>query len=397
MDPNDLIGPGGYGDAHFLKPGLTMPYTIRFENQADTEGAPAQVVIITEQLDANLDWNTFQLGEFGFGGQTFDVPAGLTYSSTRLDLTRTDGVYLDVVADFDVATGLSTWTFTSLDPMTLDVPWDPLEGFLPPNNTPPEGEGFVSYTVQSRPALVTGDLINAQARITFDMNPPMDTPLFINTIDAGPPTSSVGPLPPPTFKPTFVVSWSGSDDPGSSGIASSDVYVSTDDGPFVAWLTGTTATSASFHGVPGHRYGFYSVATDNVGNQEAPPDGAQAVTLVGPIVVGPPQPLSPVSSVKGVPIPAFGPPSLLAGSDGINPEMAGTAAPTGGPAKVPAAADAPALAALGTAVQPPAPVPRPAESLLDSAALSRDTVTAFMPEELPTLVAVPREWTSPGP
>src|SRR5262249_34030405 len=49
-------------------------------------------------------------------------------------------------------------------------------------------------------------------------------------------------------------------------------------GPFVVWLTGTIQTSATYTGVVGHTYGFYSVATDNVGNREATPSAAQATT-----------------------------------------------------------------------------------------------------------------------
>ena len=74
------------------------------------------------------------------------------------------------------------------------------------------------------------------------------------------------------------MSWSGSDDPGGSGIAKFDIFVSTDGGPFVPFLQGTTATSATFHGAVGHTYGFYSVATDNVGHVQVTPTAAQATT-----------------------------------------------------------------------------------------------------------------------
>lgn len=94
--------------------------------------------------------------------------------------------------------------------------------------------------------------------------------------------SSVNPL--PATEPTcaFNVSWSGSDDAGGSGVATYNVYVSDDDGPFTLWQTATTQTSASYTGQPGHTYGFCSVATDNVGNVQATPTAAQATTLVQP-------------------------------------------------------------------------------------------------------------------
>ncbi len=103
-DPNDISGPAGYGIANFVTPTGTFPYEIDFENEP-TADAPAQVVTVTEQLDANLDWSTFELGDFGFGGQTFTVPAGLDFYQTRIDASATVGVYVDVAADFDALTG----------------------------------------------------------------------------------------------------------------------------------------------------------------------------------------------------------------------------------------------------------------------------------------------------
>ena len=80
---------------------------------------------------------------------------------------------------------------------------------------------------------------------------------------------------------SFTVSWSGQhDDTGGSGIASYNVYVSDNGGSFQPWLTGTTDTSATYTGQSGHTYGFYSVATDNVGHQETKSAVAETTTLV---------------------------------------------------------------------------------------------------------------------
>ena len=76
------------------------------------------------------------------------------------------------------------------------------------------------------------------------------------------------------------MSWSGSDDPGGSGIASYTIYVSTDGGAFTPWLQGTTLTQADYPGLSGDTYAFYSVATDNVGNVQPTPTAAQATTTV---------------------------------------------------------------------------------------------------------------------
>lgn len=63
---NDIIGPAGYGDAHFIHPDLTLQYIIRFENDANAT-APAQRVFIQYQLDDDLDPRTFRVGSLGFG------------------------------------------------------------------------------------------------------------------------------------------------------------------------------------------------------------------------------------------------------------------------------------------------------------------------------------------
>ena len=110
------------------------------------------------------------------------------------------------------------------------------------------------------------------------------------------PTSSVNALPATETSATFTVSWSGQDYPGGSGIASYSVYVSDDGGPFTAWQQSTTATMATFSGINGYSYGFYSVATDDAGNVQPTPTTAQATTTVQP------QPAdTPTSSVARLP------------------------------------------------------------------------------------------------
>ena len=102
------------------------------------------------------------------------------------------------------------------------------------------------------------------------------------TTIAGLPTSAVSSLPATTTTPSFTVSWSGTPGPGATSIASYTIYDSEDGGPFTAFLTDTTSTSTTFTGALGHTYGFYSVATDNLGDVQPTPTGAQATTqLVG--------------------------------------------------------------------------------------------------------------------
>ena len=278
-DPNDIEGPQGFGSQGFVQPGDIFPYLIEFTNDP-TATARAQTVTITEQLSVNLDWNTFRLGDIGFGSTVIQVPQGLTTYSTQLDETATLGVLVDVTAGINLKTGLVTWTFTSLDATTLDVPANPLAGFLPPDQNPPEGEGFVSYTVQLGANDTTGTIVNAKATVVFDTNAPINTPEFTNTLAASPPTSSINALPAATTSTSFTVSWSGSDGAGP-GIASYDVFVSEDGGAFQPLEINTSSTSTPLTGQFGHTYNFFSVATDGLGlAQSAPASGQASITLV---------------------------------------------------------------------------------------------------------------------
>jgi len=278
-DPNALIGPDGYGVEGFIQPTGSWSYTVDFENDGT---AAAQDVTVTQQLDPSLDWSTFQLGSFGFGAVDVTVPAGLTQYQTTIAYENVDNSPLNVVVslDFNVQTGVLTGTFTSLDPTTGQAPTGVYDGFLPPDNASGVGEGFIQYTVQPQAALPTATPINQQASVVFDINAPLATNIALNTIDAGPVNSSVTALPATETATSFLIQWSGQDAAGGSGIAYYSVYVSDDGGSYTQFQTNTTATSATFTGQIGHTYGFYSVATDNVGNVQPTPLVAQATTTV---------------------------------------------------------------------------------------------------------------------
>ncbi len=109
---------------------------------------------------------------------------------------------------------------------------------------------------------------------------------------AAPPTSSMNSLPATTTAQSFTVSWSGFPGQGAKSIASYEIFVSDDGGPYSPFLTSITETSATFTGVFGNTYGFYSVATDNFGTVQPAPSAAQATTYLA---------APPVSSVKPLP------------------------------------------------------------------------------------------------
>ena len=162
-----------------------MPYTIEFENDGSVA---AQQVIVTEQLDANLDWSTFQLGSFGFGPESITVPPGVTQYQTTVSYRNADGTSLNVLVslNFNVGTGLLTATYSSLDPISGQTPVGATDGFLPPDDASHLGEGFVQYTIKAKAGLATGAKINQQASVIFDTNAALGTVVVTNTIDVAP-------------------------------------------------------------------------------------------------------------------------------------------------------------------------------------------------------------------
>lgn len=280
IDPNDMIGPPGFGDEKWIAKNATLPYTIRFENDSTQATAPAQVVTIAQQLDTTLDARTFRLGRFGFGNFIFEVPENRSFYSQRLNVRDSLALFVDVNAGIDVTTNTAFWIFKSVDPATGELPTNPLSGFLLVNDAAGRGQGFVSYTIRPKSTVRTRDVVNAEAGIIFDNNEPIDTPPIFNTIDAGPPASRVFPLPDRIDTTAFVVSWSGQDDPNGSGLRNFELYVAKDEESFDLHQSGLQDTSLVFIGEFGHTYHFFTVATDNAGNVEPMKSEAEAtITL----------------------------------------------------------------------------------------------------------------------
>ncbi len=211
----------------------------------------------------------------------FPCPPGYRVTRLRVTYVQPDTgktILVDVSAALDLGTRTLTWTFNTLDPSTLDIPSDPLAGFLPPDDASGRGEGFIGYTVDTAAATPSGTAINAVASIVFDTNAAISTPVWTNTIDSGNPTSAVTALAANQASNAIPLSWSGQDEAGGSGIASYTIFVSTDGGPFTPFLQNTTATSAFYFSQPGHTYAFNSIATDAAGNSQISPTAPQAQT-----------------------------------------------------------------------------------------------------------------------
>lgn len=279
FDPNEKVGPTGEGAARYITAGQPLKYGVYFENLAAAT-APAQTVIVTDQLDpVSMDLTTLSLGPMSFGSSVLVTPpAGLQSYTETVDLRPANNLLVRIEASLNPSTAVLTWRFTSLDPITGLPTTDPDAGFLPPNVSAPQGQGGVFFTVASRSGLPDGTIIGNHASIVFDTNAPIVTNTWTNTIDNTPPTSTVTALSATQATTSFPVQWSGSDT--TSGVERYAIYVSENAGPFYVWLPSTTSTQVTFTGDVGKTYAFYSVAEDGAANAELEPSGADTTTTV---------------------------------------------------------------------------------------------------------------------
>ncbi len=292
IDPNRKIGPRGVGNAGYIKGSGLLPYRVDFENES-TASAPAQQVAIWDQLSTNLDWVAFELSEIGFGDQLIVPPPGSSYFQTNIPAVCCGSNLLVVIeAGIRASSGQVYANFYSIDPAT-GLPPDVTAGFLCPEDGSGRGQGHVSYLIRAREGLPTGTQIRNVARISFDNQPwiatnqrdphnagagPDPTKECLNTIDGTPPESWVLPLPAEVGR-TFQVQWTGTDEALGSGIASYDVYVSTNGASYARWIENTADTNAYFQGLLGQNYWFYTLATDLAGNAQEVPHDIRRTTI----------------------------------------------------------------------------------------------------------------------
>ncbi|XP_048590560.1 uncharacterized protein LOC116611783 isoform X3 [Nematostella vectensis] len=132
-DPNDIIGPAGIGDAHYIRGDLVLDYKIRYENHPNAS-APAQRVLVRHKLDSNLDPRTFTVGSFGFGNFTKEVKTRSPVLQDLLDYQPAHAMFVRITAGIDIVSNEVTWELETIDSKTGVAPEDPRKGFLPPNN-----------------------------------------------------------------------------------------------------------------------------------------------------------------------------------------------------------------------------------------------------------------------
>lgn len=290
-DPNEKIGVTGVGPENYIRPGAPIVYTVRFENNPTAE-TPAQQVDVVDPLSESLDWATFEVLGAGFGDQfmALDTPGSRLDRTLSLD-TQDDAFDVEVHLSID-ASGLVTGQFLSIDP-EWDVPPAVDLGFLPPEDGTGRGQGFVTFSVDSRADLASGTQIRNVAEIRFDrlasiftnQVDPHDASMGTNpekeslaTIDADPPLSTIT-AEGSEGTQSLSLAWSAMD--SHSGVEEVEIYARAMGESWHLLTTGVAANTTNFECMQGQQYEFYSVATDRVGNIEPHPLAPQAVATCG--------------------------------------------------------------------------------------------------------------------
>ena len=261
IDPNELVGPNGVGPQHYISGEQPLQYRVFFENTPSAT-APAQRIEITDQLDTSkFDPASVLFSSFRFGHQSLVLPYPEAEVDETIDLQPAEDLRAHVTASVTTG-GKIQIVLQAIDPNTLEPPSDPSVGLLPPNASPPEGEGSVDFAVAPRD-LASGTTLSNQASIIFDDNAPITTNAWANTLDKAAPTPNVSatsgkaPL-------EAEVSWEGADD--ASGIDLWKIEVSKNGGPFEFWRSAPEAGSDAYVAPAAGSYSFRATAYDNAGN-----------------------------------------------------------------------------------------------------------------------------------
>ncbi|HWR33983.1 MAG TPA: T9SS type A sorting domain-containing protein, partial [Chitinophagaceae bacterium] len=262
-DPNEIYGPEGYGPQRYITTQGKVGYTVSYENVASAS-ASAQRVYVLDTLDkTKFDLSDFELATFTISDSVYFIPPSLKEYTQSVKIKQFNNV--DVLANIklDTATGILSCTYLSIDPVTRElIDTASLLGFLPPNTSPPRGQGSISYSVKIKNSLPSGTTVPNRAGIVFDKNNSIITNTWINTIDKTSPVIS-GLITTLVNDTTVRLNFNSSDQ--HSGVNGHKVFMSVNSGTFTQ-ICYAGKDSLIFIGMPDSSYTFYAIPIDNVGN-----------------------------------------------------------------------------------------------------------------------------------
>lgn len=267
LDPNDIYGYRTESGSTFMKEELLdLNYTIEFENDPEFATASAHTVVVTDTLDKELfDLTSFVPTQLKIGERRVELDGTPNFVKT-IDVRPEINAIAQVEGSYDKTKGIARWTFTSLDPMTMEPTDNVMSGFLPINDDRGSGIGEVSFNISLKRAEPDGTSIPNKACIVFDANDPIMTPVWTNVVDAVAPTSHIAGG---VMKNDSIVTLhlQGSDE--RSGVWRYDVYQQLNsDGAWNKIVEHVSDTLIDVRYYDGIDQGFYVCATDSAGNLE---------------------------------------------------------------------------------------------------------------------------------
>lgn len=267
FDPNEIIGYTAESGSTFMSDTIqTVNYRIEFENDTTFATASAHTVVVKDTLDGKyFNLNSYVPRSVKIGEKTEYLDGSPSFVKT-IDMRPDIYAIAQVEGKYNAQKGILTWTFTSLDPMTMEPTEDVMQGFLPVNYDGTSGMGEVSFDIGLKKRFADGTAIPNRASIVFDTNEAIMTPTWTNIVDAVAPTSNITAI--DVENDTIMtLHWTGEDN--RSGIWHYSVYTQAgEEAPW--WLVGENVTEETFTytGFKGIDYGFCVVATDSAGNVE---------------------------------------------------------------------------------------------------------------------------------
>lgn len=267
LDPNEIYGYTSESDSKFITDSIqALNYTIEFENDTAFATSSAHVVVVTDTLDGRyFDLKSFKPTAIKIGDKTVELDGTQNFVKT-IDVRPAINAIAQIEGRYDAKKGIATWTFTSLDPMTMEPTDDVMQGFLPINYDGTSGMGQVMFDINLKQKFDNGTEIPNRAGIVFDSNDVIMTPTWVNTIDAIAPTSRVTDCEVKSST-TATLHLKGNDN--MSGVWKYDVYVQYgEDASWFKCQENVTDTLCDVRIYSGMNHGFMVIATDSAGNRE---------------------------------------------------------------------------------------------------------------------------------
>ena len=266
-EPNEMHGYTSESGSKFINGNvIDVFYSIESENDPEIATAAAHTIIVTDTIDGRYhDLSTFAATKVKLGDVEMVLNGEKEFVKT-MDLRPRIDVIAQVELKYDENSGIAQWTVTSLDPMTMEPTQDVMQGALPVNDSEGNGIGFFDYDIKLKTGLPDGTEIMNRASIIFDIEEPIITPYWVNTVDTECPVSKIDTI--ECVSDTIVtLRFSGEDN--RSGIWRYALYVQPGDGSdwFLA-KENIEADSCDYKVYPDINYGFCVVATDSAGNVE---------------------------------------------------------------------------------------------------------------------------------